>query len=83
MSLNSKALGLALGTVAALVWLAMMGFSLLTGVGDETIRTLGSYHPFFSYTFLGLIAMIIEHFVGGFILGWLFGKFYHHFAKAK
>jgi len=69
MQLNPKALGLASGIFAGVCWLLMMGFSLLTGIGELTITTWGSWHPFFSYSWAGLVIMVIEHLIGGFIVG--------------
>ena len=81
MSLNTKATGMALGSIAGLVWLVMMGFSLLSGIGVRTVTTLGSYHPYFSYSWIGLVVMVVEHLSGGFILGWVFANLYNYFLK--
>lgn len=79
--LNSKALGLALSVLAGGFWFLMMGFSLLFGIGERTVMTLGSYHPLFSYSFGGLIIIVIEHLIGGFIVGVIFAKLYNRFAN--
>ena len=79
--LNSKALGLALSVLAGGVWFLMMGFSLLSGMGERTVMALGSYHPFFSYSFGGLIIIVIEHLIGGFIVGVIFAKLYNRFVN--
>ncbi len=50
MQLNSKALGLAAAIFAGACWLLMMGFSLLTGIGETTVTIVGAFHPFFSYS---------------------------------
>ena len=79
MNLNSKAIGLSLGILAGGIWLVLMAFSFLTGVGVRTLSTLGGYHPFFSYSWGGAVMMGLEHLVGGFVIGWLFTKLHNYF----
>ncbi|MBI5401688.1 hypothetical protein HZB05_02570 [Candidatus Wolfebacteria bacterium] len=79
--LNSKAFGSALGILAGGFWFLMMGFSLLTGMGERTVVALGSFHPFFGYSFGGLIIIVIEHLIGGFIIGAIFAKLYNKFSR--
>ncbi len=78
MQLNTKALGLALGTFAGFAWLIIMGLSLSTGVLDQTVQTIGGLHPGFSYTWTGLLWIVALHLVGGFIIGfivaWIYNK---------
>ncbi len=81
MQLNSKALGYALALLAAGFWLLAMGLSLLTGVGHTTISTLGGFHPFFSYSWTGLLVIIVEHLIFGYIVGWVFAWLYNKFAN--
>lgn len=81
MQLNSKAFGFAAAIFAGACWFLSMIFSLLTGVGEMTLTTLGSYHPFFSYSFGGMIIIVIEHLIGGYILGWIFAWLYNKFLK--
>lgn len=81
MKLNSKTFGLTLGIFAGSLWLLTMGFSLTTGIGARTIITLGSFHPGFSYSWGGLFWMIVLHFIGGNVLGWLFAKLYNALAE--
>lgn len=81
MQLNSKALGYAVAVFTGSLWLILMGISLLTGIGELTITTLGSFHPFFSYSWIGLVVIVVEHLVGGFILGWVFAWLYNEFSK--
>ncbi len=77
MQLNKKAFAWATSIFAGGIWFMIMVFSLITGVGQRTISTLGSYHPFFSYNFAGLIIIIVEHLIGGFIFGWIFAWLYN------
>lgn len=81
MQLNPKALGLTMGFLAGAVWLVAMLFSLLTGFGEQTLTTWGSWHPFFSYSWTGMIIMVIEHLVAGFVAGWIFAAVYNKFNK--
>ena len=75
--LDSKALGCTVSIFAGACWLLAMGFSLLTGIGEITVTTIGSFHPFFSYTWGGLAIIVIEHLIGGFIVGWVFAWLYN------
>ncbi len=81
MQLNPKACGLTVGVLGGAFWLVAMILSLLTGLGEQTLTTWGSWHPFFSYSFLGLVIMVIEHLVFGFIVGWIFATVYNLFNK--
>lgn len=79
--LNPKALGYTLSVLAAGFWLLVMTFSLLTGIGRITLDTIGHFHPFFSYSWGGMVIIVIEHLVFGFIVGWLFARVYNRFNK--
>ena len=81
MQLNQKALGFTVGTLAGAGWLLAMGFSLLTGIGVRTLSTIGSYHPWFSYSWNGAVMMVILHLVGGFLAGFVFATLYNKLAK--
>ena len=81
MQLNPKALGLTAGVLGGAFWLVAMMLSLLTGFGEQTLTTLGSWHPFFSYSMGGMVVIVIEHFVAGFIAGWIFAAVYNKFNK--
>lgn len=83
MKLDTKAFSLTLAILAAAIWLVIMAVSLLTGLGARTISTLGSYHPFFSYSFLGLVAMVAEHFIGGYVIGLIFSGLYNKLICKK
>lgn len=83
MQLDSKALGLAMAIFSAGGWLVIMTVSLLTGVGDMTLKGIGSLHPFFSYSWGGMVIMVIEHLIGGFIVGWLLVWLYNKFLPKK
>ncbi len=80
MQLNPKALGLTGGILSAAFWFIAMTVSLLTGIAENSLTMWGNLHPFFSYSWSGMIIMIIEHLVFGFIAGWLFAKIYNKFA---
>ncbi|MEK7549172.1 MAG: hypothetical protein AAB496_01635 [Patescibacteria group bacterium] len=77
MQINPKSLGLALGIIAGAWWFLIMTVSLLTGIADMTITMVGGFHPFFSYSWGGMVIIVIEHLVGGFVFGWIFGWLYN------
>ena len=77
MQLNSNALGLASAIICGAFWLLAIGFSLLTGIGEMTVTTWGSWHPFFSYSWAGMIIVVIENVIAGFVGGWIFAWLYN------
>jgi len=77
MQLNPKALGLTVAILSGAFWFLAMIFSLLTGIGEVTLTTIGAFHPFFSYSWAGMIIIVIEHLIAGFIVGWIFAKVYN------
>jgi len=77
MELNSKALGLATAIFAGGWWFIAMVLSLLTGIGERTLSTVGGYHPYFSYSWGGMVIIVIEHLIVGFIAGWIFAWLYN------
>ena len=77
MQLNPKALGLTVAILSGAFWFLAMTFSLLTGIGEVTLTTIGAFHPFFSYSWAGMIIIVIEHLIAGFIVGWIFAKVYN------
>lgn len=79
MTLNPKALGLTLAIVAGGGWFLVMTFSLLTGVGDAFVAAWGIKHPFFSYTWGGMVMMVIQHLIYGFVGGWILARLYNRF----
>ncbi|MCX6702268.1 MAG: hypothetical protein NTW60_00095 [Candidatus Wolfebacteria bacterium] len=81
--LNPKALGCALSVLAGGFWFLVMTFSLLADYWMRPITTLGPLHPFFSFTWMGMVIIVIEHLIGGFIVGWLFAKVYNKFARSN
>lgn len=83
MKLDSKALAKATAFFAGGLWLIVMVFSLITGVGQLTLTTMGSYHPFFSYSWGGLVVIVIENLIGGYVLGWIFAWLYNRFCCQK
>jgi hypothetical protein len=83
MKLDQNAFSLASAILAGAFWLVVMSFSLITGVGYRTVNTMGSFHPFFTYSWLGMITMVIEHLIIGYILGWFFVWFYNKLLTKK
>jgi len=81
MQLSPRALAWATAIFAAACWFIAMVFSFLTGVGQMTLTTIGAYHPFFSYSFGGMIIIVIENLIAGYILGWIFAWLYDKFVK--
>lgn len=77
MQLNPKSLGLTAAILSGTFWLIAMIFSLLTGIADDSLTTWGSLHPFFSYSWAGMIIIVIEHLIGGFVGGWIFAWLYN------
>lgn len=77
LSLNPKALGLTLGMLAGAGWFLLMAFSLTTGAGQLAVSFLGPLHPFFRYDWVGAVIMAVEHFIYGFIAGWIFARLYN------
>lgn len=83
MNLNSKALGLTVAILSGAYWFLAMSFSLLTGIGEITVTAIGSFHPFFNYSWVGMIIMTIEHLIAGFIVGWIFAWLYNKLVTPK
>lgn len=79
--LNSRAFGSAVGVLAGAFWFFAMDISLLFHVGERTLTTLGSFHPYFTYSWTGMIVIVLEHLVGGYIIGWIFAKLYNAFSS--
>ena len=77
MQLQPRALGLAVAIFTGAVWFLAMVLSLLSGIGEVTLTTIGSFHPFFSYSWGGMVIIVIEHLIGGFICGWIFAWLYN------
>lgn len=80
MNLSKKGLGLTVAIFAGGWWLIAMAFSLLTGVGEITMTTVGAFHPFFSYSWGGMVVIVGEHLVFGFLTGWIFAWLYNKFS---
>ncbi len=81
MQLNPKALAYTVAIFSAACWFILMTFSLITGIGNLTMTELGAYHPFFTYSWGGMIIIVIEHLVGGYIVGWIFAWLYNKFLQ--
>ena len=81
MQLKPKALGLAVAVLGGAFWLVAMVLSLLSGLGELTLTAVGSLHPFFTYSWGGMVIIVIEHLVVGFIGGWIFAWIYNKFLS--
>lgn len=81
MQLSSRAFALAVAIFAGACWFMAMVLSLLTGIGEITLTTIGAFHPFFSYSWIGMIIIVIEHLICGYIVGWIFAWLYNKFLK--
>lgn len=80
MNLNPKALGMTVSVLTGAFWFIAMSFSLLTGLGKRTLDLLGGMHPFYHYTWGGMLTLVIEHLIFGFIVGWIFARLYNKFS---
>ncbi|MBI2594974.1 MAG: hypothetical protein HYW38_01795 [Candidatus Colwellbacteria bacterium] len=72
---------MALAIVAGGWWFLVMSFSLLTGVGDAFVTAWGISHPFWSYTWGGMIMMVVQHLIYGFAGGWILARLYNRFQR--
>jgi len=80
--LNAKAWGATIATLAGLCWLVGMSMALLMGGWfEKVVKWMGQMHPWFSYSWLGMIWMIVLHVVVGFIFGWIFASVYNMYAR--
>ena len=79
MTLSPRALGLALAVIAGGWWFLAMTFSLLTGIGDAFVAAWGIKHPFFNYTWGGMVVMTVQHLIYGFGGGWILARLYNRF----
>ena len=77
---NPKVFGCALAAVGAAFWIIVMGFSLITGAGYVIAASLGGFFPIFSYSFFGLIAVVIEQSILCFLVGWSFARAYNYIS---
>ena len=79
MKLNPKALGIAFAILGGIAWFIIMSCSLLFDRCPlhSTVRIFGPVHPFFYFSWWGMLITITEHLVGGFIIGWLFAWCYN------
>ncbi len=79
--LNAKALALTAGILGAVVAGGLVVVSLLTGYAADYLAMVGPLHPWYAYSYLGALILAVEHFVGCFIGGYVFGAVYNVFAK--
>lgn len=84
--LNKNAVGLALGTFAALAhlgWLILVGVGLAKPLYDLILKL---HHISLSYTILPLslglaVGLLIFTFIAGYAFGWVFATFWNKFSK--
>lgn len=81
MTLNPRALGLASAILNGGFWFLAVTGSLLTGLGDATVQLWGSFYPFFSYTWGGMVITTIENVILGFLGGWVLAWFYNRLQR--
>ncbi len=76
--MNPKNLGLSLAIVSGGFWFVAMTLALTTGIGDVTVKGVGALHPWFDFSWIGMVVMVAQHLIGGFILGyaiaWVYNK---------
>lgn len=74
--LSPLALGFALGVMWAIGLFALGILSMLTGYGSEMVTLMGTVYLGYSATFLGSIIgavwALVDGFIGGYILAWLY-----------
>ncbi|KKW48212.1 MAG: hypothetical protein UY99_C0010G0045 [Parcubacteria group bacterium GW2011_GWA1_59_11] len=80
--LNPKALGSTLAILAGAFWLVAMSVSLLTGLWQDTVATVSGFHPYVTYTWTGMVLIVVEHLVAGYILGWVFAWLYNKLSRS-
>ena len=83
---NANKIGLALGSLFAIVHL-VWAFLVRFGLGDNVLGGIMRLHfiscpaaisPFSIGT---AIFLVVLAFIGGYVLGWLFGVIYNHYGK--
>lgn len=79
-TLNSRALGLSLATLAA-GHMLVMSLAALGGYYLGAYEAMKAWHLFYDLTAAGIISGIVEAAVWSYIAGWLVGWFYNKFAK--
>lgn len=77
MTLNSRALGCTVEIFAGGAWLLGMSLSLLVGWAKTTVIIIGSFHPFFSYSWSGAVIIALQHLISGFAVGYVFAVLYN------
>ena len=80
--LNPKALGSTLAILAGAFWLVAMSVSLLTGLWQDTVAPVSGFHPYVTYTWTGMVLIVVEHLVAGYILGWVFAWLYNRLSRS-
>lgn len=78
--LNSLALGYALAIISAACMLALGVLGNL-GIYTGAVKMMQEWHMFFSLSFFGIIAGMIEAAIISFVLGYLFAAIYNKLIK--
>ena len=81
MRLDTKALGLAGGTLWGAVILILTLVSLGNGYGESVLRLLLDIYPGYSISGTGAVVGLVWGFIDGFIGCYLFAWLYNRFAK--
>lgn len=80
MKLDKVALAWAFAIFDGLIVFLAMAFSLLTGRVSDAMTRVAALHGV-SYSWVGALAMAVEHAVVGFALGWFFAWVYNSFVR--
>ena len=86
MRLNVCCFGLAVGVVWA-AGIFFMGLLAIDGYGAELVRMIGGLYVGYSASFVGSLIgaawALLDGFIGGVILAWLYNKFSKKCCKAS
>lgn len=77
--LKPKALGLSLGIVSAIGMLLLTLTYYLLGAYSGVVASMQEMHMFYTVTFFGTIAGMIEAGIIGFAIGWFIAYLYNKF----
>lgn len=81
MALNPKAFGCAFAILLAAMWFLAMSLALLWEFAEDTVIMIGSFHPYFSYSWSGAIIITLQHLVSGLVFGYAFAVLYNKLLK--
>ena len=78
MPLNARNLGLSIGILWSAMLFLMTLLSILTGYADAFLRVVASIYPGYGISwggaFIGLFYALVDGFIGGFIIAWLYNR---------